>query len=407
MSPFMPLLEAARPGQYRRNAFRITGLRVDASGRDISRQADKLRLAEKPGSAGAPAAGALVRRLSDTRESVREAARRALRRIDAAWAQTDAAREATPELVAVLEQGSTRMRCAAAHGLGCMGAAAATAVPPLVEALRAGQAAVRAAAALGAIGERGAIAVLAGLLVDADAAVREAAGKALTAIHKHWMRQPEVAQAVSSLVAALRAPAAPLRPAAVQALSTLERAARPAAVSLAGLLRDSSAAVREAAAEALPVVGAPAPAAVRALVPLLDDREPGPRRAAIRSLRALGAAARDAGPALAMALRNKDPETRALAEHALAAVDPALAAQVVLRRRLRAAAIAAAVVLVVLGGALGAPWLAHRAEYPLGTWAMHQMGLVDGASGTIRGRRMEGRGWNVTGKRWTWWAERR
>ncbi len=43
------LLEAARPDLYRVNAFRIAGLPVDATARDISRQAEKLKVMEKLG----------------------------------------------------------------------------------------------------------------------------------------------------------------------------------------------------------------------------------------------------------------------------------------------------------------------------------------------------------------------
>ncbi|MDP2207469.1 MAG: hypothetical protein Q8K98_01675, partial [Bacteroidota bacterium] len=41
------LIESARPELYRMNAFRVTGLAVDATVRDISRQAERLRMMER------------------------------------------------------------------------------------------------------------------------------------------------------------------------------------------------------------------------------------------------------------------------------------------------------------------------------------------------------------------------
>ncbi|MGO4884399.1 MAG: hypothetical protein ACLP59_26795 [Bryobacteraceae bacterium] len=43
------LLAAAKPDLFRTNAFRVTGLPVDATARDIAKQAEKLRMAEKFG----------------------------------------------------------------------------------------------------------------------------------------------------------------------------------------------------------------------------------------------------------------------------------------------------------------------------------------------------------------------
>src|SRR5262245_22360126 len=47
--PSTLLLRAAQPDLFRMNAFRVTGLPVDATAQQIARQADKLRMAEKFG----------------------------------------------------------------------------------------------------------------------------------------------------------------------------------------------------------------------------------------------------------------------------------------------------------------------------------------------------------------------
>ncbi len=44
-----PLLEAATPELFRANAFRITGLAVDATTREITKHADRLKIMEELG----------------------------------------------------------------------------------------------------------------------------------------------------------------------------------------------------------------------------------------------------------------------------------------------------------------------------------------------------------------------
>ncbi|MEV5409198.1 hypothetical protein AB0K60_10235 [Thermopolyspora sp. NPDC052614] len=50
----MPVFDGVGPGLYRENAFRITGLAVDATPRDIRRSAERLRVMEKVGLAASP-----------------------------------------------------------------------------------------------------------------------------------------------------------------------------------------------------------------------------------------------------------------------------------------------------------------------------------------------------------------
>jgi hypothetical protein len=72
----VPLTEAAHPQVYRTNAFRVTGLAVDATAREISRQAEKLRMMEKLGAAGAATAGVLALEPAPDPDGVREAIQR-------------------------------------------------------------------------------------------------------------------------------------------------------------------------------------------------------------------------------------------------------------------------------------------------------------------------------------------
>lgn len=71
-----PLLDAARPDIYRQNAFRVTGLSIDATERDISRQAEKLRMMEKFSGGARQAGGFLPLNHSPDQDAVRDALQR-------------------------------------------------------------------------------------------------------------------------------------------------------------------------------------------------------------------------------------------------------------------------------------------------------------------------------------------
>lgn len=74
MTEFLPLLDIATPDVYRKNAFRLTGLSVDATGREIERYAEKMRLQERLGVSPEPTRGPLALTTPPTAESIREAA---------------------------------------------------------------------------------------------------------------------------------------------------------------------------------------------------------------------------------------------------------------------------------------------------------------------------------------------
>lgn len=72
------LLEEIGPGTFRRNAFRVTGIAVDAGPREVSRHHEKLRMMEKLGTGGAPANGAVGLDPPPDADAIREAVQRLL-----------------------------------------------------------------------------------------------------------------------------------------------------------------------------------------------------------------------------------------------------------------------------------------------------------------------------------------
>ena len=70
------LLSMATPDMYRRNPFRLTGLRVTATPRELARQADKLKMFEKLGTPPAPASLGLPLDPPPDAEAIREAMQR-------------------------------------------------------------------------------------------------------------------------------------------------------------------------------------------------------------------------------------------------------------------------------------------------------------------------------------------
>jgi len=71
-----PLLDACTPLLYRQNAFRITGLPVDASTRDLKRRVDDLKHAEEIGDAAAEHAHAFALNPLPSIAHIRDAAQR-------------------------------------------------------------------------------------------------------------------------------------------------------------------------------------------------------------------------------------------------------------------------------------------------------------------------------------------
>lgn len=72
-SSLSPLMKAATPDLYRRNAFRLTGLPVTATAREVSRQADKLKMLAEVGGHAAQQLTVLPGAEPPTLDEVREA----------------------------------------------------------------------------------------------------------------------------------------------------------------------------------------------------------------------------------------------------------------------------------------------------------------------------------------------
>ena len=75
-SSLSPLMKAATPDLYRLNAFRLTGLPVTATAREVSRQADKLKMLAEVGGHAAKQLTVLPGTEPPTLEEVREAAQK-------------------------------------------------------------------------------------------------------------------------------------------------------------------------------------------------------------------------------------------------------------------------------------------------------------------------------------------
>jgi hypothetical protein len=76
ISEFVPLVKAARPSVYRANAFRVTGLDVDASPSEIARQIQKLEMIQRLGVETGDCAGPFPLKQLPTIENIKEARRR-------------------------------------------------------------------------------------------------------------------------------------------------------------------------------------------------------------------------------------------------------------------------------------------------------------------------------------------
>src|SRR5262245_48144452 len=68
-----PLLDAATPELFRANAFRITGLPVDATTREITKHADRLKMMEELGQGDSAHAAAFALKPPPTVDQIRDA----------------------------------------------------------------------------------------------------------------------------------------------------------------------------------------------------------------------------------------------------------------------------------------------------------------------------------------------
>ncbi|HYH66803.1 MAG TPA: hypothetical protein VD866_19065, partial [Urbifossiella sp.] len=136
----------------------------------------------------------LVPFLMDGYDKSRAAAGRALEKVDPKWRTTPAAKALVPAAKGQLTAAEAGKRAGAAEALGLLGAGDATVVTTLCP-----------------------------VVLDADAKVRTAAGKALDDLDPDWRAKPAAKQAATAAVKQLTAPEARKRNSAVGALDVLRQ----------------------------------------------------------------------------------------------------------------------------------------------------------------------------------------
>jgi HEAT repeat protein len=258
----------------------------------------------------------LAELLADRDESVREAARAALVKLDllAIW-HLPKTKAAVPVFLDMARDRQNVFREQAAEALGQIGPDAAAAVPVLAEMLRdrsePGYKSIAAARALAKIGPA-AVGALAAALADRDKYTRE---YALTGVRELG---PGCVPAMPAIVALLREDDWRLRAEATAILEAAGSAAKAAVPALEALLRDGPSQARIAAVDAL--VRIKAAVSVPAITALLRDEDAAVRIAAVDALVRIEAAA--SVPAITALLRDKDAAVRAAATRALAGMLP-------------------------------------------------------------------------------------
>jgi HEAT repeat protein len=204
--------------------------------------------------------------------------------------------QAVPVLNRAAETGDASVRIEAIRALAQIQPPAPATIATLSKGMRDTDPAIQRAAAA-ALGDVGAVSVLAQALKDPDKDVRRNAVRPLrrVVIRDRSSSDPAAAKAVvTALADALKDPDAGVRRAAASSLGALGPEAVDAIPALAATTMDSDPSVRNATIEALGRMGSPA--AVPVLVQALKD--PQTASLAVRALGNLGPTARGAIPAL-------------------------------------------------------------------------------------------------------------
>ena len=204
--------------------------------------------------------------------------------------------QAVPVLIRAVEKGSASVRIEAIGALAQIQPPAPETITTLSKAMRDTDPAIQRAAAA-ALGDVGAVSVLAQALKDPDKDVRRNAVRPLrrVVIRGRSSGDPaEMKAVVTALADALKDPDREVRRAAANSLGALGPAAVDAIPSLAATTTDVDPSVRNATIESLGRMGSPA--AVPVLVQALKD--PQTASLAVRALGNMGPTARGAIPAL-------------------------------------------------------------------------------------------------------------
>ena len=204
--------------------------------------------------------------------------------------------QAVPVLNRAVETGGPSVRIEAIRALAQIQPPAPETITTLSQAMRDTDPAIQRAAAA-ALGDLGAVSVLAQALKDPDKDVRRNAVRPLrrVVIRDRSSSDPAATKAVvAALADALKDPDREVRRAAANSLGALGPAAVDAIPSLAATTTDVDPSVRNATIDSLGRIGSPA--AVPVLVQALKDPETA--SLAVRALGSVGPAARGAIPAL-------------------------------------------------------------------------------------------------------------
>jgi len=279
------------------------------TGAPAARRAAALALASRLGQQRSPElTGALLGALSAADAGVREAAARALGRLQVEES------EAANALLGALKDPSAAVRAAAAGAVASSRRPADSAADELERLLQDADPRVR-RTAVSSLGELGRSPhALRRAIEDPDPAVRRTAARALGRL------KVAAADPVGPLAAALEDSDATVQAAACWALGDLEADCSAAVPALAKALAGPDRDLRSAAARALMKAGPKAAPALDALTVAFQDEDDFVRRWAADVLGGLGEAARPALPALE-GLRS-NPKLRRAALEVLARIDP-------------------------------------------------------------------------------------
>ncbi len=288
---------------------------------------------------GDPAIPALVKTLTSDDDDLRRKAVATLDAIDPEWPQSDRVREALDHFTETLRTGFGGVRIAAIEALAGLGPGAREALPDLVAVLIDGDKDVRNAGVkalkkidpkwFGSQEAKKAAPDLLKALVDSDKSVQATAAKVLEKVEPEWPVQDHAREAIPHFTAALDHGLETVRVAGADTLGRIGPAAKEATPKLILKLSDNDPKVRAAAGAALTRVNPkwredPSVAgAIPALVEDLTADDWRKRSAAAGALGEIGPdASEEALPPLVDRLADGDKNVRLTVRAALKKIDP-------------------------------------------------------------------------------------
>lgn len=288
---------------------------------------------------GDPAIPALVKTLTSDDDALRGKAVETLNAIDPEWTQSDSAREAVGHFIDTLRTGFGGVRIAAIEALAGLGPSAREALPDLVAVLIDGDKDVRNAGVMalkkidpkwfGSQEAKKTTPDLLKALVDSDRSVQATAAKVLEKVQPDWPAQDSAREAIPHFAAALDHGLETVRSAGAETLGRIGPPAKAATPKLIQKLSDNDPKVRAAAAAALTRIDPKwreAPSVADAVPVLVEDLTADDWRKRAAAAGALGEigpdAAEEALPPLVERLADGDKNTRLTVRAALKKIDP-------------------------------------------------------------------------------------